>query len=125
VARRSGQHPSINVTKGHKTEEHKGHKTQKMVDLGRRAMTAPLPETMVSTDLPVHEDEALRVMVLVVAFKWELEGISGGGWVDAVVNKLNSFGMKTLRDLVVAVPVVSQMLRVAGHALLYKTIPSS
>jgi hypothetical protein len=70
-----------------------------MVDSEEEA--SPVPESMGGNNkYEVHKEEVLRVMVVTVAFQHGLEGISGGGWVDVVVDKslLNSVGVKILGD---------------------------
>jgi hypothetical protein len=64
----------------------------------------------------VYAENALRVMVVTVAFEKGLEGISGTGWVTAVVDKLNSVGVMTLRDFIAQSTSINKTLGAAGLA---------
>jgi hypothetical protein len=73
------------------------------------------------TEYDVYAEETLRVMVVTVAFEKGFEGISGSGWVKAVVDKLNSVGVKTLKDMIRQSTTINQTLGAAGHARFHRT----
>lgn len=76
------------------------------------------PEPVVSSitkEYKVHVEQALGVMVAIMAVRHELEGLPGRMWVDTVMEKLNSVGVKTLRDFMVLVLMLNHTLGKAGY----------
>jgi hypothetical protein len=63
----------------------------------------------------LYSSDALRILVVWVAYKKELEGIPGRLWVMEVVDKLNKMGVVYLKDLIKHSVNLNEMLTVARH----------
>jgi hypothetical protein len=63
----------------------------------------------------MYSQDALRILVVWVAYKKELEGIPGRLWVMEVVDKLNKVGVVYLKDLIKHSVNLNKMLIAARH----------
>jgi hypothetical protein len=84
---------------------------------------APVPEPVESNnelEYDVYAGNALVYMVKIVAVRKELEEVPKRFWEEAVVEKLNSVGIHTLKDLKMAVVGLNRRLGVARHPRLHE-----